>query len=59
MTSDVTDFAALEPSDHTGVVLLYDDPLPAHEVAAGLLAMVDAYPTGDAFGGTEILDDWV
>lgn len=59
VTSDVTDFSDLNPGEHAGVVLLYDDTLPAYQVAAGLLTMIDAYPDRDEFAGYEILDDWV
>lgn len=59
VTSDVTDFARLPPDAHAGIVLLYDDTLPAYRVVAGLLTMIDAYPSPDDFAGVEILDDWV
>jgi predicted nuclease of predicted toxin-antitoxin system len=59
VTSDVTDFSDLAPADHTGVVLLYDDTMAAHDVASGLLAMVDAYPSRASFDGVEELDPWV
>jgi len=42
VTSDVADFAVVEGVD---VVLLYDNTTPAHRTAAGLVALVDAYPT--------------
>lgn len=58
VTSDVSDFGALRPGDHAGVVLLYDDTMPAYRIASGLLAMVDAYPGREAFGGREELDPW-
>lgn len=59
VTSDVTDFAALPSTAHAGVVLLYDDTMPAYRVASALIAMVDAYPHRDAFPGREELDAWV
>ena len=59
VTSDVTDFSDLAPADHTGVVLLYDDTMAAHDIASGLLAIVDAYPSRAAFDGVEELDPWV
>ena len=59
VTSDVKDFGGLPSDAHAGVVLLYDDTTPAYRVAAGLLAMVDAYPTPDAFAGREELDPWI
>ena len=59
VTSDVSDFGGLPTDAHAGVVLLYDDTMPAYRVASGLIAMVDAYPDRDAFGGREELDAWV
>lgn len=59
VTSDVKDFGGLSSDAHAGLGLLYDDTMPAYRVAAGLIAMVDAYPNRDAFGGREELDPWV
>jgi hypothetical protein len=59
VTSDVKDFGGLPPDSHAGVVLLYDDTMPAYQIAAGLVAMVDAYSNPGTFGGREELDPWV
>ena len=59
VTSDVKDFAGLPASAHTGVVLLYDDTMPAYRIASALLSMVGAYPSRTAFAGREELDQWV
>jgi hypothetical protein len=59
VTSDVGDFGDLRSDAHAGVVILYDDTMPAYRVASGLLAMVDTYPGRDAFPGYEELDPWV
>ena len=59
VTSDVTDFGGLDATEHAGLVLLYDDTMPAYEVASGLLSMVDAYGDRERFGGREELDAWV
>jgi predicted nuclease of predicted toxin-antitoxin system len=59
VTSDVTDFGRLPAESHAGIVLLYDDTMPAYQVASGLIAMVDAYPGRGAFPGREELDAWV
>ncbi|PSQ57685.1 hypothetical protein BRD22_01065 [Halobacteriales archaeon SW_8_68_21] len=59
VTSDVSDFGDLPADAHAGVVLLYDDTMPAYRVASGLITMVDAYPDRDVFGGREELDAWV
>lgn len=58
VTSDVTDFGDLPTEDHAGVLLLYDDTMPAYRVASALIALVDAYPERDAFPGVEELDAW-
>lgn len=57
VTSDVTDFGEL-PDDAASVVLLHDDTMPAYQIASALIAMIEAYPSRDAFGGREILDSW-
>jgi hypothetical protein len=59
VTSDVKDYGSLPPDSHAGVILLYDDTMPAYRVAAALIALVDAYPDRDAFTGREELDAWV
>lgn len=43
----MTDFAPLPDETHAGIVLLYDDTMPAYRVASGLIAMVDTYPDRD------------
>lgn len=58
VTSDVKDFGDLPTEDHAGVILLYDDTMPAYQVASALLTMVDAYPNRKAFTGREELDAW-
>jgi len=58
VTSDVSDFGALDSDAHAGVVLLYDDTMAAYSVAAGLLAMIDAYRSRAQFSGQEQLDPW-
>ena len=57
--SDLKDFGSRDPETPVGVAILYDDTMPAYRVAAGLLAMVDAYPSRDTFAGREELDPWV
>jgi len=44
VTSDVNDFGGLPPDGHAGIVLLYDDTMPAYQVAAGLITMTAAVP---------------
>ncbi|MCQ4334222.1 hypothetical protein KM295_12185 [Natronomonas sp. F2-12] len=59
VTNDVKDFGRLPPEAHAGVVLLFDDTMPAYQVAAGLITMTDAYEDRDSFGGREELDPWI
>jgi hypothetical protein len=59
LTSDVKDFSGLPPEAHAGIVLLYDDTMPAYQIAAGLITMTDTYQDRDAFDGREELDPWV
>ncbi len=59
VTSDVTDFVPLRNDEHAGIVLLYDDTMPAYEVASALITMIDAYPDRAAFQGREELDAWI
>lgn len=54
----MTDFGTLPDEVHAGIVLLYDDTMPAYRVASALIAMVDAYPGRDVFAGHEELDAW-
>lgn len=58
VTSDVKDFGDPPSRDYAGVVLLYDDTMPAYRVASALITMVDAYPSRDEFAGREELDAW-
>jgi len=59
VTSDVKDFGRLPPETHAGIVLLYDDTMPAYQAAAGLITMTDAYQNRYSFDGREELDPWV
>lgn len=59
VTSDLKDFGTLPSEAHAGIVLLYDDTMPAYRVASALITMVDAYPSRDEFAGREELDAWV
>jgi predicted nuclease of predicted toxin-antitoxin system len=59
VTSDVTDFGALPREAHAGIILLYDDTMPAYRVASALITMVDTYPSREAFTGLEELDAWL
>ena len=56
ITSDVSGFGALTSDSHASVVLLHDDTMAAYSVAAGILAMIEAY--GNQFSGCGQLDPW-
>ena len=58
VTSDVTDFGDIPLEDHAGLILLYDDTMPAYRVASALIDLIEAYPDRDAFPGVEELDAW-
>lgn len=58
VTSDVKDFGDLPDEAHTGVIILHDDTMPAYRIASALIALVDMYPSRDAFAGREELDAW-
>lgn len=58
VTSDVSDFGILSPGENWGIILLYDDTMPAFRVAGALLSMVDTYPSRGSFAGREVLDSW-
>ena len=51
VTSDLSDFGNLPSDTHAGIVLLYDDTMPAYRVTTGLLTMIDAYSNPGAFTG--------
>jgi hypothetical protein len=59
VTSDLKDFGPLPSEAHAGIVLLYDDTMPAYRVASALITIVDSYPGRDAFAGREELDSWI
>jgi len=52
----MSDFDALTSDSHASVVLLHDDTMAAYSVAAGILAMIEAY--GNQFSGCGQLDPW-
>lgn len=58
VTSDVTDFGDLPDAAHSGIVLLFDDTMPAFRVASAIIRMVDAYGDRGEFEGREALDSW-
>jgi len=60
VTKDYSDFSALSASEHEGTVLVAQHDHAAAEMAAGIDALVDAYPSRESFRGQqEFLDDWI
>jgi hypothetical protein len=60
VTKDVSDFSALEPADHEGLVLINSHRLTATETCEAIHQIVTAYPARDALRDHfEFLDQWV
>jgi len=58
VTSDVKYFGELPGDSHPGIVLLYDETMPAYRVESALITLADRYPSRDAFAGREDIDAW-
>ena len=60
VTKDVSDFSALSPTAHEGVILINSHRLTATEMEGAILRIVDAYPSRDALRDhVEFLDQWL
>lgn len=60
VTKDYSDFSALSADEHDGMVLVARHDHTAAEMAAGINALVDAYPSRESFRGQqEFVDDWI
>lgn len=59
VTKDVSDFGKLDPDEHEGVILVFDDGLDGEEMADGIRRIVVAYQSRDDLRGRETLDDWL
>ena len=60
VTKDVSDFSALSPTDHEGLILINSHRLTVTEMGAAILRIVEAYPSRDALRDhVEFLDQWV
>jgi len=60
VTKDCSDFSALSPSEHEGLILVANHAHSPVDLAAAIDTLVDAYPSRRAFRGqTEFIDDWV
>lgn len=59
VTKDYSDFGALDPWDHRGLILIADHGHPPHRVADAIEKFVSAYGSHEEFTGqTEYLDEW-
>ena len=60
VTKDVSDFSALSPTDHEGLILIDNHRLTATEMGAAVLRIVEAYPSRDGLRDHfEFLDQWL
>lgn len=59
VTKDVSDFGALDPTDHEGLILVFDHSLDGRDIAEGIRTIAEAYPERDGLRTMEILDPWV
>ena len=60
LTKDFSDFSAVAPEDHEGVILVVQHTHTPKEMATAVDAIVGAYPARESFRGRqEYLDDWI
>ena len=60
VTKDCSDFSALSPSEHEGLILVANHAHSPIDLAAAIDTLVDTYPSRAAFRGQEeFIDDWV
>ena len=60
VTKDCSDFSALPPSEHKGLILVANHAHSPVDLAAAIDTLVDVYPSRAAFRGQEeFIDDWV
>jgi predicted nuclease of predicted toxin-antitoxin system len=60
LTKDFSDFSAIDSDAHEGVILIVHHTHTPAEMAAGVDAIAEAYPSRDSFRGRqEYLDDWI
>ncbi|TQQ81389.1 DUF5615 family PIN-like protein [Halonotius roseus] len=60
VTKDCSDFSALPPSEHEGLILVANHAHSPVDLAAAIDTLVDTYPSRSAFRGQEeFIDDWV
>lgn len=60
VTNNVLDFnpAVLEPTDHSGIVIVHDPNRPAERIAQELERLIIAYGERREFTGFESAEDW-
>ncbi|ESS10078.1 MAG: hypothetical protein A07HN63_00153 [uncultured archaeon A07HN63] len=60
VTKDCSDFSALPPSEHEGLILVANHAHAPVDLAVAIETLVDAYPSQGAFRDrVEFIDDWV
>ena len=61
VTNNVLDFnpAALEPTDHPGIVIVHDTDMSPQQIAEALERLTLGYGDRHALTGFESADDWV
>lgn len=60
VTKDCSDFSALQPSEHAGLILVANHAHTPADLTAAIDTLVDTYPSREAFRGQEeFIDDWI
>jgi hypothetical protein len=60
VTKDCSDFAALSPAEHEGLILVGNHQHAPVDLAAAIDVLVEAYPSRKSFRGQqEFIDDWI
>lgn len=57
VTQDISDFGAIDPVDHRGLILIYDQSRTAFEIAVTIMDVVDTFGRREEFTETA-LDAW-
>lgn len=58
VTKDVSDFGALDETQHRGLILVFDHRLTGREIATGIGNIVAAYPSRELFHREQV-DAWL
>lgn len=60
VTKDLSDFSALAPADHNGLILIHNHQLTAIDMCAGIRRIVATYRSRDDLRNHfEFLDQWI